>query len=108
MLLDAKHFVHYIGAMNKLPFEKRRQILHLLVEGNSIRGTARLVDVSPVTVLRQLELAGLACAAFHDENVRGVKAKRVECDEIWSFNYCKRVNVAAAKAAPSDAGDLWT
>ncbi len=38
--------------MNKLLFEKRRQILHLLVEGNSIRGIARLVDVSPVTVLR--------------------------------------------------------
>ncbi len=94
--------------MNKLPFEKRRQILHLLCEGNSIRGTARLVDVSPVTVLRQLELAGKACAAFHDATVRGVNAKRVECDEIWSFNYCKRATVATAKAAPADAGDAWT
>lgn len=94
--------------MNRLPFEKRRQILHMMVEGNSIRGIARLVDVSPVTVLRYLELAGLACAAFHDEHVRGVNARRVECDEIWSFNYCKRVNVATAKAAPPDAGDLWT
>ncbi|HEX3665864.1 MAG TPA: hypothetical protein VHU23_11590 [Rhizomicrobium sp.] len=94
--------------MNKLPFEKRRQILHLLVEGNSIRGTARLVDVSPVTVLRQLELAGTACARFHDEKVRGVKAARVECDEIWSFNYCKKASVPTAKAAPADAGDAWT
>jgi len=94
--------------MNRLPFDKRRQILHLLVEGNSIRGTARLVDISPVTVLRYLELAGAACAAFHDENVRGVKAKRVECDEIWSFNYCKRAKVATAKAAPANAGDCWT
>jgi len=94
--------------MNRLPFDKRRQILHLMVEGNSIRGIGRLVDVSPVTVLRYLELAGAACAAFHDENVRGVKAKRVECDEIWSFNYCKRVKVATAKAAPADAGDCWT
>jgi IS1 family transposase len=94
--------------MNKLPFEKRRQILHLMVEGNSIRGIARLVDVSPVTVLRQLELAGLACARFHDENVRNVKAQRVECDEIWSFNYCKRATLPKAKAAPADAGDAWT
>jgi len=31
--------------------------------------------------------AGLACALFHDENVRGVRAKLVQCDEIWSFNY---------------------
>jgi len=97
-----------MSSMNRLPFDKRRQILHLLVEGNSIRGTARLVDISPVTVLRYLELAGAACAAFHDENVRGVKAKRVECDEIWSFNYCKRAKVATAKAAPANAGDCWT
>src|SRR6202167_595886 len=84
--------------MNRLTTEKRTQILHLLVEGNSIRGTARLVDVSPVTVLRYLELAGFACAKFHDENVRGVKASRVECDEIWSFNYCKKGAVPTAKA----------
>ncbi len=60
-----------------------------------------------MTVLRYLELAGTACAAFHDENVRGVKARRVECDEIWSFNYCKRANLATAKAAPEGAGDAW-
>jgi IS1 family transposase len=94
--------------MNRLSFEKRRQILHLMVEGNSIRGIARLVDVSPVTVLRYLELAGLACAAFHDETVRGVKARRVECDEIWSFNYCKKATLKTAKAAPEGAGDAWT
>jgi IS1 family transposase len=94
--------------MNRLPFEKRRQILHLMVEGNSVRGIARLADVSPVTVLRYLELAGTACAAFHNEHVRGVKARRVECDEIWSFNYCKRTNLPKAKAAPEGAGDVWT
>jgi IS1 family transposase len=94
--------------MNRLPFEKRRQILHLMVEGNSIRGIARLVDVSPVTVLRYLELAGEACMGHHDRAVRGVKASRVECDEIWSFNYCKRANLAKAKAAPEGAGDAWT
>ncbi len=94
--------------MNRLPFKRRRQILHLMVEGNSIRGIARLVDVSPVTVLRYLEKAGVACAAFHDENVRGVKARRIECDEIWAFNYCKKANIAKAKAAPEGAGDAWT
>jgi IS1 family transposase len=94
--------------MNRLSFENRRQILHLMVEGNSVRGIARLVDVSPVTVLRYLELAGAACMAHHDKAVRGVKAQRVECDEIWSFNYCKKANLAKAKAAPEGAGDAWT
>jgi hypothetical protein len=44
------------------------------VEGGSVRGIARWVDVSPVTVLRYLESAGRACAVFHDENVRDVTA----------------------------------
>lgn len=107
-MLDTQAICPNIKGMNKLPFEKRRQILHLLVEGKSIRGTARLVDVSPVTVLRQLELAGLACAELHDKAVHGVKARRIQCDEIWSFNYCKDAHVATAKAAPEKAGSVWT
>ena len=50
-----------------------------------------------------------ACAAFHDDTVQQREvAKRVQCDEIWSFCYAKEKNVAAAKAAPGDAGDVWT
>lgn len=52
--------------------------------------------------------AGEACLALHDEKVRGVKAARVQCDEIWSFCYAKAKNVKAAKAAPAEAGDVWT
>ncbi len=52
--------------------------------------------------------AGKVCAAFHDETVRGVKSKRIQCDEIWSFTYAKAKNVGDAKAAPEQAGDTWT
>jgi hypothetical protein len=51
--------------------------------------------------------AGLACTRFHDENVRGVRAKVVQRDEIWSFCYANAKNVAKAKAAPEWAGDVW-
>jgi IS1 family transposase len=37
-----------------------------------------------------------------------VTARRVQCDEIWAFNYCKQRAVKTAKAAPADAGDIWT
>jgi len=37
-----------------------------------------------------------------------VTAKRVQCDEIWSFVHAKQKNVATAKAAPAGAGDTWT
>lgn len=94
--------------MNRLPFEKRRQILHLMVEGTGVNAISRLTGVSKVTILRLLEQAGAACMAHHDKAVRGVKASRVECDEIWSFNYCKKAKLATAKAAPEGAGDAWT
>jgi len=61
----------------------------MLCEGSSMRSVARVADVSFNTVLKLLINAGKVCAAFHDEHVRGVTAKRVQCDEIWSFTYAK-------------------
>ncbi len=94
--------------MNKLTHAKRVQVLTLLCEGMSMRAASRVADVSYNTVCSLLNDAGEACAAFHDTVVHGVKAKRVQCDEIWSFCYAKQRNVATAKAAPEEAGDLWT
>ena len=94
--------------MNRLPKRKRAQILSLLVEGMSMRSTSRIAGVSINTVSKLLVDAGRACAAYHDVTVRNIKASRVECDEIWSFCYAKDRNVPTAKAAPLDAGDVWT
>ena len=73
-----------------------------------MRSTSRLADVSINTVTKLLVDAGEACARFHDEQVRGVKARRVHVDEIWSFTYAKQKNVETAKSAPEGAGDTWT
>lgn len=94
--------------MNKLPLHKRVMILSLLVEGSSMRSISRTVGVSINTVTKLLVEAGEACAAYHDEAVRDVKASRVQCDEIWSYCYAKQKNVGKAKAAPDGAGDVWT
>lgn len=37
-----------------------------------------------------------------------MKAKRVQCDEIWSLCYAKKKSIATAKSVPAEAGDLWT
>ena len=95
-------------SMNKLPLEARVRILNLLVEGSSLRSISRVCDVSINTVTKLLIDAGHVCAAFHDDKVRNVTAKRVQCDEIWSFCYTKQKNVKGAKAAPANAGDVWT
>lgn len=94
--------------MNKLPTAKRIQILSMLVEGSSMRSISRVAGVSINTVTKMLVDAGTACLAHHDKAVRNVKASKVQCDEIWSFNYAKQKNVASAIAAPEGAGDVWT
>ena len=94
--------------MNRLPHDKRVQILSMLVEGSSMRSISRVVGVSINTVTKMLVDAGEACGAYHDATVRDVKAARVQCDEIWTFCYAKQRNVRKAKAAPLDAGDVWT
>lgn len=91
--------------MNKLPLQKRTQIISLLVEGNSIRATCRICDVSKNTVTKLLVDVGKACQKFHDEKVLKVKSKRVQCDEIWSFIYAKQKNVTDEM---KNAGDIWT
>lgn len=94
--------------MNKLTNEERARILHLLCEGMSIRAITRLTGKSKNTVAKLLVDAGKACVAYHDANVRNVKATRVQVDEIWSFTYAKQKNVPTAEEAPEGAGDTWT
>jgi IS1 family transposase len=100
--------VRIMPGMNKLDVAIRAKILAMLCEGTSMRSVSRLADVSINTVAKLLADAGKFCAGFHDANVRGVKAKHVQVDEIWSFTYAKQKNVATAKAAPDGAGDTWT
>ncbi len=73
-----------------------------------MRAISRITGASINTVTKLLMDAGAACAEYHDETVRDVRAKRVQADEIWSFTYAKQANVEKAKKAPTGAGDTWT
>jgi IS1 family transposase len=112
MLANAKPLKHnvHIGDvnMNKLPIAKRAQILGLLVEGNSLRAASRLADCSINTVTKLLVDVGIACEKYHDEHVRDVPSKRIQCDEIWSFVYAKDKNAPLEAKAAGKAGDVWT
>jgi IS1 family transposase len=107
-MIDAKQESSYKRSMNKLPVAKRAQILAMLTEGASMRSVSRLADVSINTVSKLLVEAGKFCAGYHDANVRNVKAKRVQVDEIWSFTAAKNKNVSAMKNPVAGAGDTWT
>src|SRR5579863_1921976 len=93
--------------MNRLSTAKRIQVIAALVEGNSINATCRMLGVGKHTVLRLLEDAGCACAAFHDENVRNLSVRRLQCDEIWAFVGAKMKNTSAEKIEEG-WGDVWT
>jgi len=73
-----------------------------------MRSVSRLTDTSINTVSKLLVDAGCFCAGFHDAKVRGVKASKVQVDEIWSFTAAKEKNVASMKAPVDGAGDTWT
>jgi len=93
--------------MNRLPIEKRAQVVNALVEGNSIRATCRLTGVCKDAVLKLVRDFGVACAAHNNAIVRDVRSRRVQCDEVWSFCYAKAKNVSDEKKAEG-AGDVWT
>jgi IS1 family transposase len=99
---------HIMRGMNRLPIDKRVQILGMMVEGMSLRAIARLTGASKNTIVKFLRDAGEVCLRYQDEHLRELPCKRVEVDEIWSFVYAKAKNVEAAKAAPEGAGDIWT
>lgn len=94
--------------MNKLPFFKQVAVVTALAEGNSIRATSRMTGVAKGTILTLLEKVGTVCAEFHDRTVRGLKCKRVQCDEIWNFCYAKEKNVPTEKKGQFGYGDMWT
>ncbi len=93
--------------MNRLSLSTRSRILACLVEGNSLRSTARMVDVSLNTVLKFVRDLGMACAMYQHEHLRGITSKRVQCDEIWSFIGAKEKNVPKA-AKGFGRGDVYT
>jgi IS1 family transposase len=99
---------HIVDDMNKLPLAKRVQVISALMEGAGVNAASRMTDVSKPTILKLIVDLGTACADYHDKHVRHVKAQRIQCDEIWSVNYCKDAKVATAKAPPPKAGSTWT
>jgi hypothetical protein len=94
--------------MNKLNEAKRTQVTSALVEGNALRATTRMCDVSINTVTKLLLDVGPACAEYQLRTLRNLKCKRIRCDEIWSFCYAKEKNVPAEKKGQFGYGDIWT
>ena len=93
--------------MNCLDSKARAQVISCLVEGCSIRATVRMTGVAKNTVVKLLADIGRACAEYHNRNVRNLKVRRLQADEIWCFVGAKAKNVRAEKKLEG-WGDVWT
>jgi IS1 family transposase len=93
--------------MKRLNSQQRAQVLHCLMEGNSIRATARLTGASKTTILKLVEDAGQAAAWYKDRVFRNLGCRRLQADELWGFVHAKQKNVATAKRRDPTYGDVW-
>lgn len=103
--------------MNLLPKDLTAKVIHLLVEGNSIRSIARITadqktglgGVGRYTIGSIIMGLGRASHSYQYQTLRNLKSKRIECDEIWSFCRAKEKRLPYLEHLnPSCTGDLWT
>jgi IS1 family transposase len=95
-----------LSSMNRLSTADRVRVVSALVEGNSLRGTARMTGIARMTIEKLLRELGAACASYHDTHVTNLNVARLQVDEIWSFVGAKQKNVREEKF--HEWGDVWT
>ena len=88
--------------------KERVMVVRCLVDGNSMRATARIAGVARNTIDKLLIELGAACSQYQDITLRSLKCQRIQVDEIWSFCYCKQKQVTEDMAEVRIAGDVWT
>jgi IS1 family transposase len=93
--------------MNRVPLSRRVQIINCLVEGNSTRSMERMTGTHRDTICRLLVEAGEGCAALMDEQMRELRCRRIEVDEIWAYVGKKQRHITA-RDDPRRVGDQYT
>lgn len=91
--------------MKRLNSAQRAQVLHLLMEGTSVRATSRVTGVSKTTILKLIEDAGTAALWYQRRVLRNLNCTDVQTDEIWGFVGSKAANTP--RRLYGRAGDIW-
>jgi IS1 family transposase len=76
------------------------------VEGTSIRSIERITGVHRDTIMRLGLNVGNACARFLDARVKGVSARKVQVDEIWTYVFKKQGRISVDESA-AGIGDQY-
>ena len=96
------------SSMNRLSTGQQVLVIKALVEGNSLRATARMTGVARMTVEKLLRDLSAICIRYQNAHLRNLRCKRIQCDEIWSVVYAKQKNVSTDKQEQFGYGDVWT
>lgn len=94
--------------MNRLGVNEQAKVVRRLVDGCSMRATARITGIARNTIDKLLIELGAACSEFQDRALRNLSCRRLQVDEIWAFCYCKQKQVTPEIAERQIAGDIWT
>jgi IS1 family transposase len=93
---------------NILPKEKKIEVLHHLIEGNTLRSTTRLTGVHRTTIQNLMVRFGKQCQRLMDQEFRGLVLGHVEVDETWTFCRKKQARLTTEERAErSDIGDIY-
>src|SRR5712691_12217239 len=71
--------------MNTLDRDQQITVISALTEGCSIRSVERLTGVHRDTIMRLGARVGRGCAELHDRMMVGIRAGRLELDEVWGY-----------------------
>ena len=92
--------------MNRLPRKQQEAVIHLLLEGCSLRSATRLTGVHRDTIARLMVQVGKHCDRLTEELIRNFQPSVLEVDEAWTYvgKKDKRIQV---NEDPSAIGSQW-
>ncbi len=93
--------------MNVLSREQQVAVLHLLVEGNSLRSVTRLTGIHRTTVMKLMLRAGDCLRSFLDARMRGLNLEHLQLDEIWTFCRKKQGQLTPEEQDNDQIGDQY-
>ena len=69
----------------KVEPEKMRMVLQAHVEGSSLRGISRTVNLAYNTVVSLVRAASQKGQMIHNAHVQDIETSQISSDEFWSF-----------------------
>lgn len=90
-----------------VPIDKALLALQMIIEGTSIRATERVTGLHRDTILKLLLHTGEKCEGIMAKQVRNLRVRDVECDEIWGYIGKKEGHKAPEEPDENGIGDAY-